>query len=321
VSVIRASEQFAPRISTGLQSACKTVGLDMLPDLRFLICGVLFCFLLFAVTGAGVMLPDARTRIGEAPEIGRPMMQRSIVEVPAPAPYSIATAARRVGEPEQLREPAEQEAEAAPAQPEPDPRKSDAERPDLRASDVPASASDLPASERVMGVERPVPAVVAANPAPGSSPAPDSPAKPDIEAPVEVLPAAVARNDQTAETAGPQVAAVEPPPSPEERPSEEQPAAGDGELVPRFANVPLPQPRPAFFGFRRRAHLFHRRRRVIVVVRDPPAQTAPAQSAPGQAAQGAVVQGWQYQSVPVQNWQYQSVPVTANTSAAEAGKR
>jgi hypothetical protein len=238
----------------------------MLPDLRFLICGVLFCFLLFAVSGAGVRLPDARTRIGETPEIGRAMMQRSIVEAPAPARYYIATAARHAGEPEarELAGP-----KAAPTQPEPDPPP-DFQNPAVAAEPESAAPDSVPHG---LTAE-------------------------DAEAPIPVLPSAVAHDERTAEAAGPQVAALEPP-SPEKPPSFPAQLAADGsESVPRFAKVPLPLPRPAFFDFRRRAHLFHRRRRVVAVVRDPPAQTAPAQSAPGQAAQGAIVQGWQHQSVP-----------------------
>lgn len=95
----------------------------MLPNLKFMICGILFCFLLFAVTGAGVMLPDSRTRIGEMPEIGRPMMQRSIADVPAQSQVYMTTVARRSDELERLRERASVEIAEAPAQPEPDPSK------------------------------------------------------------------------------------------------------------------------------------------------------------------------------------------------------
>jgi hypothetical protein len=94
----------------------------MLPNLRFLICGVLFCFLLFAVTGAGVMLPDARTRVGEMPEIGRPMMQQSMMDAPAQAQFYMMTAARRSDELERLRE----QATSAPTQGEPNLPKPDA---------------------------------------------------------------------------------------------------------------------------------------------------------------------------------------------------
>ncbi len=93
------------------------LGLHMLPNLKFMICGILFCVLLFAVTGAGLMLPDSRTRIGETPEIGRPMMQRSIADVPAQPQFYRMTVARRSDELAQLRERASAEIAAAPAQP------------------------------------------------------------------------------------------------------------------------------------------------------------------------------------------------------------
>jgi hypothetical protein len=74
----------------------------MLPNLKFLVCGVVFGLLLFAATGAGVMLPDSHTRVGEMPEIGRPMMRRVIAEEPALAQFYTA---RRCEELERLREP------------------------------------------------------------------------------------------------------------------------------------------------------------------------------------------------------------------------
>jgi hypothetical protein len=79
-------------------------GLHMLPNLKILICGVVFGPLLFAVTGAGVLLPDSNTRVGEMPEIGRPMMQRMIAEEPAQAQFRVVTVARRSEELERLRE-------------------------------------------------------------------------------------------------------------------------------------------------------------------------------------------------------------------------
>ena len=79
-------------------------GLHMLPNLKILICGVVFGPLLFAVTGAGVLLPDSSTRVGEMPEIGRPMMQRMIAEEPAQAQFRVMTVARRSEELERLRE-------------------------------------------------------------------------------------------------------------------------------------------------------------------------------------------------------------------------
>ena len=93
-------------------------GLHMLPNLKILICGVVFALLLFAVTGAGILLPESYTRVGEMPEVGRPMMQRMIADEPAQAQFHIMTVARRSEELDRLRERSARD--VAPAQPESD---------------------------------------------------------------------------------------------------------------------------------------------------------------------------------------------------------
>ncbi len=93
-------------------------GLHMLPNLKILICGVVFTLLLFAVTGAGVLLPESYTRVGEMPEVGRPMMQRMIADEPAQAQFHVLMVARRSEELDRLRERAA--LEVVPAQPVPD---------------------------------------------------------------------------------------------------------------------------------------------------------------------------------------------------------
>jgi hypothetical protein len=291
----------------------------MLPDLRFLICGVLFCFLLFAVTGAGVRLPDARTRVGAMPEIGRPMMQRSMAEAPAQAQLYMMTIVRRTGELERLREAAEQEAAAPPAKAAPVP---DHDLPEPAVAATAAPGAPAPAADGSDG---------------------DSVMAEDAEAPVRVPPGAIVRHDRPEEAAEPRVAALAPPaaaaesqdvPSQADRPQAGQsqvsqsqggqPVEGGGPSgLPRFVNVPLPQPRPAFFGFSRRAHLLHRRRRAVVVVqRDLPVQGAVVQSVSGQSAQGAVMQslpGQAAQGAVVQGWQTQGA--VAIPPAAESTKR
>jgi hypothetical protein len=107
--------------------ACK--GLHMLPNFRFLFCGVVFGLLLFAVTGAGVMLPDSHTRVGEMPEIGRPMMRQAIAEEPAPPQFYTMTLARRSEELERLRERASLEVAFASA-----PKELDLPRPNVTAN-------------------------------------------------------------------------------------------------------------------------------------------------------------------------------------------
>jgi len=94
----------------------------MLPNLKIMIGAVMFAVILFAVTGAGVFMPGTYTRIGEMPEIGRPMMQRMIADEPAQAQFHILTLTRRSEELDRLRERAA--LEVAPllalASPEPD---------------------------------------------------------------------------------------------------------------------------------------------------------------------------------------------------------
>jgi hypothetical protein len=89
----------------------------MLPDFKFLICGVVFGLLLFAVTGVGVMLPDSYTRVGEMPEISRPMMQRMIAEEPQ---FYIGRTERRNEELERLWKRTSLEIASASAEAEPD---------------------------------------------------------------------------------------------------------------------------------------------------------------------------------------------------------
>lgn len=254
----------------------------MLPNLKFLVCGILFCILLFAAAGAGVMLPDSRTRIGEMPEIGRPMMQRSMAEVPAQTQVQVyvMAAARRSDELERLREPAVTPAVAAP---EPDPPQADLPRTDLPRVDLPGA--DLPKGDMSKGdmskgdmtkpaaasrQESPRPDVAAAAETDGArtatqtvSPAPDaSPGKagmtsvqPRAPAPA---PLAETRGDAPADDvrSPQQVAALAPA------------AAEDNASLPRYVNVPLPLPRPAVFKSQH-ARVLHRRRRSA-----PPSDTA-----------------------------------------------
>jgi hypothetical protein len=76
----------------------------MLPNLKFLVCGILFCVLLFAAAGAGVTLPESRTHIGEMPEVGRPMLQQSMAEAPPRMQAYMMMVSRRSDETERLRE-------------------------------------------------------------------------------------------------------------------------------------------------------------------------------------------------------------------------
>jgi hypothetical protein len=85
----------------------------MLPSLKIVIGAIVFAVLLFAVTGTGVVIPDTYTRIGEAPEIGRPMMQRMVTDEPGQAQFMALSLTRRAGELDRLRERTTFEIEAA----------------------------------------------------------------------------------------------------------------------------------------------------------------------------------------------------------------
>jgi hypothetical protein len=230
----------------------------MLPNLKLLVCGILFCFLLFAAAGTGVMLPDARTHVGEMPEIGRPMMQRSMAEAPAQAGIYMMAAARRSDEPERLGELAPMDT-VAPSPPEPDSGKPELSKslskPDLVRPDLPAPDSE----SREMSEGTPI-----ASPALAGSPGADGvptaqtatlaplqmPNQP-LQVPVVVAPppAADTRTDVRVEAGSPQVVALA------------LPTVEDSEPVRRLAKVPLPPPRPALL-LRQHVRVFHRRHRV-----------------------------------------------------------
>jgi hypothetical protein len=85
----------------------------MLPNFRIVICAAMLTVLLFAVTGTGVVMPETYTRIGEMPEIGRPMMQWMITDEPAQAQFVALTLARRSEEIGRLHERTALEVETA----------------------------------------------------------------------------------------------------------------------------------------------------------------------------------------------------------------
>jgi hypothetical protein len=79
-------------------------GVPMLPNFKIVICGVILFAILIAVTGAGVVTPQTYTRIGEMPEVGRPLMQRVIADEPGLAQFQRLTVTRRSEELARLRE-------------------------------------------------------------------------------------------------------------------------------------------------------------------------------------------------------------------------
>ncbi len=92
----------------------------MLPNLRIVICAIMFAVLLFAMTGAGVVMPETYTHVGEMPEIGRPMMQRMIADEPAQAQFHALIQTRRTEELGRLHERSALEIETALAEASPD---------------------------------------------------------------------------------------------------------------------------------------------------------------------------------------------------------
>jgi hypothetical protein len=221
--------------------------LHMLPNLKFVVCGILFCVLLFAAAGTGVILPDSRTRIGEMPEVGRPMMQRSMADVPAQAQVYMMTATRRSDELERLRDPAA--AETAATQPDPDLPRPDTLKPDTLTPDLPQQ--DLPkpdvaataASDDAKVANPPV------NPTPDGAPGEGGAASVEAPPATPAPPTEPSRDGRTDDAALPrQVAAA-------------APEATEESERPRFASVPLPMPRPVFNGVRRQLRIVHRRHR------------------------------------------------------------
>ena len=191
--------------------------------------GVAFALLLFAITGAGILLPESYTRVGEVPEVGRPMMQRMIAVEPAQAQFQVLTAARRSEELDRLRERAALEVvpEFAAAQPEPTPPQADLLKPaaveNLPPGDMPvavAAPPDLPPPDlQPSGAMGTAPAAASIQIRPAAADADETPDAP--------LPAA---------DAGPVQVAALPPASADVEPAAPWPDA---------LKVPLPLPRPS----------------------------------------------------------------------------
>jgi hypothetical protein len=76
----------------------------MLPSYKIVIGAFLLSVVLFAMTGVGIVVPETYTRIGEMPEVGRPMMQRMVTDEPEQARFHILNLARRSEELGRLRQ-------------------------------------------------------------------------------------------------------------------------------------------------------------------------------------------------------------------------
>jgi hypothetical protein len=203
----------------------------MLPNLRIVICGVVFGPLLFAVTGAGVFLPDSNTRVGEVPEISRPMMQRVIADEPAQAQFHFMTLARRSEELERLRERAAVEIQPAVAVALPAP---ESEKPAVVESLV---SDDAPATDMTAAtLQPPAAAGIVSEAGPNSPQVRQTDVAPDEPDPVEVaaVPLILLNTDQT-------------------------------ESAPNLANVRLPPLRPGIGRGGIHKHALRRKHRITQV--------------------------------------------------------
>jgi hypothetical protein len=146
----------------------------MLPNFTIVICGAVLTVMMLAVTGSGLVTPETRTRIGEMPEVGRPMMQRMISEPAGQAQFAALELSRRaeeIGRLSGLVTPA-LVTERGDGEPVPEPAKEPA--PASAAADREPAVIEAPA---VAAVPMPVPEAVVAEavPAPPAAlPAQDS---------------------------------------------------------------------------------------------------------------------------------------------------
>jgi hypothetical protein len=142
----------------------------MLPNFTIVICGAVLTVMMLAVTGSGLVTPETRTRIGEMPEVGRPMMQHMISEPAGQAQFAALELSRRAEEIDRLRDllPPALVSEPAPAVGDSEPAEEHAP--------VAAEHPDEPAALTDAAAPVPPPAVVAAvAPEPLASPRPPDP--------------------------------------------------------------------------------------------------------------------------------------------------
>jgi hypothetical protein len=171
-------------------------GPHMLPNLKIVICAVMFAVIAFAVTGAGVHLPETYTRIGEMPEIGRPMMQRMITDEPGQAQFHILTLTRRGEELDRLRERAALEVVPtfAPANPEPavlKPAVIEIPDPDALVATVAVAATPALQPSGAKGTAQGNAAATASGPVQAQPATPDPDGAPAATLPDAILPDAI----------------------------------------------------------------------------------------------------------------------------------
>jgi hypothetical protein len=167
----------------------------MLPNFTIVICGAILTVMMLAVTGSGLVTPETRTRIGEMPEVGRPMVQRMIPEQAGQAQFAALELSRRAEEIGRLRDLAPPALVSEPALADPD------REPAQELAKEPAPAADA--------VEHPdepatpaAPVVAAAPPAPATAPVP----APAIVAAVDSAPPRAAPPPTQADDGGKAVA-------------------------------------------------------------------------------------------------------------------
>jgi hypothetical protein len=168
----------------------------MLPNFTIVICGAILTVMMLAVTGSGLITPETRTRIGEMPEIGRPMVQRMMPEQAGQAQFAALDLSRRAEEIGRLRnlappapvsEPATAVRDAEPVQEpakEPAPEPVAAEQPDEPSAPVVAAGPPVPQAPVVVAAVAPAPPPAAPPPAaPPAAPQADDSGKAPADTP------------------------------------------------------------------------------------------------------------------------------------------
>jgi hypothetical protein len=186
------------------------------------------------VAGSGLIDPEARTRIGAMPEIGRPMMQRMITEPAAREQFAALETSRRAEELIRLRDLAPAVAEPAPSAEHDDQATVESAAP---APQPPSDTSAAPAAS----AEAEPPAVAEAAPAVPRAPAAVVEWEPAATA--ETAPAAVAPTVPGTDAAPLAVAIAEPAP-PTAAEAAPDPAASTPEAT-TLAVEPAVDPPPA----------------------------------------------------------------------------
>jgi hypothetical protein len=193
----------------------------MLPNFTVVICGAVLTVLMLAVAGSGLIEPEARTRVGAMPEIGRPMMQRMITE-PARGQFAALEMSRRAEEVMRLRDLAPAIADPAPSAEHDEPNQPVSVAPALQpllpsdATTAPATSTEaapVVATETVPAAAGEGAAVTPAGPGPDPAPAPVAIAESTPPAAAEETPARDAAGASTPADAALASGPIESPPA------------------------------------------------------------------------------------------------------------